>query len=111
MIEPAATPVRPGPVRGGSAVGRPPALVNLEAEPGPNLRLLDWVPTAEPGRDYPIEAGVPHPHWVRQPPEQPLAAHPVVIRESAAVVRLLVGLAVAAFLLGMTVFYPVSPLT
>jgi hypothetical protein len=33
-----------------------------------------------------------------------------VVRESAAVVRLLVVLAVAAFLLGMTVFYPVSPL-
>lgn len=103
--------VRPVQIRSGSAFGRPPPLVDLQADPAANLRLLDWVPAAEPGRDYPIEAGVPHPHWVRHPAEQPLAAHPVVIRESAAVVRFLVGLAVAAFLLGMTVFYPVSPLT
>jgi hypothetical protein len=109
MSQPTMTAVR-GQVRSGSAFGRPPPLVAFETDPIPNLWLLDWVPAAESGRDYPIEAGVPHPSWVRQPAEQPLGARPVVIRESAAVVRLLVGLAVAAFLLGMTVFYPVSPL-
>ncbi len=76
--------------------------------------LLDWVPVSEPGRaarlDYPIEGGVPHPHWIRESAEHRLAAHPVVVRESAVIVRLLVALAIAAFLLGMTVFYPVSPL-
>lgn len=85
--------------------------VDPAAQPPP----LDWVPASEPGRaarlDYPIEGGVPHPHWVRHLAEQPLAARPVVIKESPLVVRLLIGLAVAAFLLGMTVFYPVSPLT
>jgi len=110
MSEPTTDAVRSGPIRSGSAFGQPPPLVDLEADPGPNLRLLDWVPAAERHSDYPIEGGVPHPHWVREPAEQPLAAHPVVISESAAVVRLLVALAVAAFLLGMTVFYPASPL-
>jgi hypothetical protein len=76
--------------------------------------VLDWVPASETGHaarlDYPIEGGVPHPRWIREPAEHRLAAHPVVVRESAAVVRLLFGLAIAAFLLGMTIFYPVSPL-
>jgi hypothetical protein len=112
--------VRAGPVRSGSARGRaarPPSapieplansIVEQTASPGP----FDWVPTTEPerGEDYPIEGGIPHPHWVREPAEHRLAAHPVVVSESAVIVRLLVALAVAAFLLGMTVFYPVSPL-
>jgi hypothetical protein len=114
MNEPMTNAVRSVQVRSGSAFGRPPQRVDLEADSAPNPRLLDWVPAAEPRRpsahDYPIEAGVPHPHWVRDPAERPLAAPPVVIRDSPVVVRLLVGLAVAAFLLGMTVFYPVSPL-
>lgn len=115
MNEPTTDVVRSGPIRSGSVVRRTPPRVDLsEANPPPDLRLLDWVPAAEPDRasgpDYPIEGGVPHPHWVREPSEHRLAAHPVVVRESAAVVRLLVALAVAAFLLGMTVFYPVSPL-
>jgi hypothetical protein len=85
-----------------------------EVDPVRQSPLLDWVPASEPSRaaplDYPIEGGVPHPRWVREPAEHRLAAHPVVVRESAAVVRLLFGLAIAAFLLGMTIFYPVSPL-
>ncbi|MDQ2965192.1 MAG: hypothetical protein M3R57_05040 [Chloroflexota bacterium] len=129
MNEPTTDAVRSGPIRSGSAAGRPRPVD--EPEPGwpdgteatpvlgeanerADRRLLDWVPAAEPGRtsdpDYPIEDGFPHPHWVREPAEHRLATHPVVIAESAVVLRLLVALLAAAFLLGLTVFYPVSPL-
>jgi hypothetical protein len=62
------------------------------------------------GGDYPIESGVPHPHWIREQAEHRISSGRVSIDESGAVVRLLVALAVIAFLLGLTVFYPVSPL-
>lgn len=114
MVQFSTNAVRSIEIRSGSAFGRPPQLVDFEADPATDPRLIDWVPAAEPRRattsDYPIEAGVPHPSWVLAPAEHRLAERPVVITESAAVVRLLVGLVVAAFLLGMTVFYPVSPL-
>jgi hypothetical protein len=121
--------VRPGPVRPGSAVAPSPRSVD---EPGPetwdgpatnpvalpggsaHTRLFDWVPSAEPGatsgRDYPIEAGLPHPRWVPDRAEHSMASSPIVVAESPTVVRLLAALALAAFLLGLTVFYPVSPL-
>jgi hypothetical protein len=115
MNGPTTDAVRSGPVRGGSALGRTPPRFDLdEPDPAPNPRLLDWVPATDPrvvpGGDYPIEGGVPHPRWVPESAEHRLASHPIVVAESAAVVRLLVVLAVAAFLLGLTVFYPVSPL-
>jgi hypothetical protein len=112
--------VRAGPVRSGSARGRaggPPSnpiepLANSIVEENASPGLVDWVPTTEPSRggDYPIEGGIPHPHWVREPAEHRLASARIPIDASAAMVRLLVALAIIAFLLGMTVFYPVSPL-
>jgi hypothetical protein len=112
--------VRAGPVNSGSArrsaAAWPSApiepltnsIVDRSASPG----VLDWVPTTEPapGEDYPIEGGVPHPYWVREPAEHRVASGRIGIDESAAVVRLLVALTIVAFLLGLTVFYPVSPL-
>jgi hypothetical protein len=112
--------VRAGPVRSGSARGRAASprstpiepLANSIVEQTASPGLFDWVPTTEParGEDYPIEGGIPHPHWVREPAEHRVASARIPIDESAAVVRVLVALAIIAFLLGMTVFYPVSPL-
>jgi hypothetical protein len=116
--------VRPGRIRSGSAIGTtrplvptheaPSDRVDRDAQGSAHPGLFDWVPTSESVRtrasDYPIEGGVPHPHWLRGPAEHGLATRPVVVAESALVVRLLIALAIAAFLLGLTVFYPVSPL-
>jgi hypothetical protein len=128
--DPATTTVEPGRIRSGSAIdrtralaeepepnvtrGTPPNRVDGDAERSGRTGLFDWVPTTEtanaPGANYPVERGVPHPHWVPEPAQHPLAGHAVVVDESATVVRVLVALAVLAFLLGLTVFYPVSPL-
>jgi hypothetical protein len=107
--------VRAGPVRFGSAASPDPVAPNEVVDDEIRLErpgVLEWVPTGAPtnGGDYPIESGVPHPHWVAEQAEHRLASARIPIDESAAVVRLLVALAIIAFLLGMTVFYPVSPL-
>jgi hypothetical protein len=122
MNDPATVKVRRRPVRSGSTARRAPdarvvqamSLVDEDTERTENPRLLDWVPSGEPLRapnaDYPIEGGVPHPTWIGDPAQPSLGTHRVVVDAGVAVVRLLVALTVAAFLLGLTVFYPVSPL-
>ncbi len=111
----------------GTALGPPkPAHPPIEPPEGPDLEVtLDDDPvdggrleqvtstapvSTSPASDYPIEAGIPHPRWIPEPSEHGFGARRVHLAESRAVVALLGTLAVAAFLLGMTVFYPVSPL-
>jgi hypothetical protein len=75
-------------VRGGRAVSRRPTeLAGRPQDDGP-----------------PRDGGAP-----AQPGAPAVVDRPIELRESDAVVRILVALVVLALLLGLVVFYPVSP--
>jgi hypothetical protein len=72
--------------------------------------VLSTAPRSAPGRDYPIEDGVPHPRWKRDPGQLALADARIGLDATRATSAILLIVAIAAFVLGLAIFWPVTAL-
>lgn len=85
----------------------------VEAVPSPFADRVTGTParrTAARSEPYPIEGGIPHPHWIREPTERALASVPIVILETRLVTVIVTVAFVGAFLAGLIAFWPVTAL-